>query len=120
MLIVDEAALVKDQVFFPVSPTTARTYGDIWLMSTPRRPAGFFYNIWRSQEDTRWHKIFSPVSDCPDIDPEFLAMQKRAGEVKYRRDFLCEFTQPADRLFTVEMIDNMLKPRDNKPSWPNA
>ena len=120
VLIVDEAALVKDQVFFPVSPTTARTYGDIWLMSTPRRPAGFFYNIWRSQEDTRWHKIFSPVSDCPDIDPEFLAMQKRAGEVKYRRDFLCEFTQPADRLFTVEMSDNMLKPRDNKPSWPNA
>ena len=109
MLIVDEAALVKDQVYFSVSPTTARTYGSIWLMSTPRRPAGFFYNIWKSQEDTRWHKIFSPVSDCPDIDPDFLAMQKRADEVKYSQDFLCEFTQPADRLFTVEMLDEMTR-----------
>ena len=25
-------------------------------MSTPRRPAGFFYNLWKSREDTRWHK----------------------------------------------------------------
>ena len=98
-----EAALVKDQVFFSVSPTTARTYGDIWLMATPRRPAGFFYNIWKSREDTRRHKIFSPVSDCPDIDPAFFAMQKRADEVKYSQDFLCEFTQPAERLFTIEI-----------------
>ena len=109
VLIVDEAALVKDLVYFSVSPATARTHGAIWLMSTPRRPAGFFYNIWKSQEDTRWHKIFSPVSDCPDIDPEFLAMQKRADEVKYSQDFLCEFTQPADRLFTVEMLDEMTR-----------
>ena len=38
VLIVDEAALVKDPVYFSVSPATARTHGDIWLMSTPRRP----------------------------------------------------------------------------------
>ena len=120
MLIVDEAALVKDQVFFSVSPTTARTHGDIWLMSTPRRPAGFFYNIWKSQEDTHWHKILSPVSDCPDIDPEFLAMQKPADEVKYRQDFLCEFTQPADRLFTIARLDEMIRPHDTAPLWSNA
>ena len=108
VLIVDEAALVKDLVYFSVSPTTARTHGDIWLMSTPRRPAGFFYNVWHS-DDARWHKIFSPVSDCPDIDPEFLAMQKRADEVKYSQDFDCLFKQPADRLFTIEMLEEMNK-----------
>jgi hypothetical protein len=110
VLIVDEAALVKDLVYFSVSPFTARTHGSIWLMSTPRRPAGFFYNVWHS-EDTRWHKIFSTVADCPDIDPEFLAMQRSADEVKYGQDFLCEFLQPADRLFTVEMLDRMTRPR---------
>ena len=114
VLIVDEAALVKDQVYFSVSPFTARTRGAIWLMSTPRRPAGFFYNIWKS-EDTRWHKVFSTVADCPDIDPGFLEMQKNADEIKYGQDFLCEFLQPANRLFTVEMIDNMLKPRVPRP-----
>ncbi|MSV32868.1 MAG: hypothetical protein EXQ57_10140 [Bryobacterales bacterium] len=106
VLIVDEAALVKDLVYFSVSPTTARTHGDIWLMSTPRRPAGFFYNVWHS-DDARWHRIFSPVSDCPDIDPDFLAMQKRADEVKYNQDFLCMFQQPADRLFSIELLDEM-------------
>ena len=91
VLIVDEAALVKDLVYFSVSPTTARTHGTIWLMSTPRRPAGYFYNIWQSQEDTRWHKIFSPVSDCPvfvvatandikSLPPEFLR-QGRFDEI---------------------------------------
>ena len=106
VLIVDEAALVKDLVYFSVSPTTARTHGDIWLMSTPRRPAGFFYNVWHS-DDARWHRIFSPVSDCPDIDPAFLEMQKRADEVKYNQDFLCMFQQPADRLFSIELLDEM-------------
>jgi len=110
VLIVDEAALVKDVVYFSVSPTTARTHGDIWLMSTPRRPAGFFCNVWHS-DDKRWHKIFSTVEDCPDIDPAFLEMQKKIDEVKYAQDFLCEFRQPADRLFTAEMLDRMTRPR---------
>jgi hypothetical protein len=109
VLIVDEAALVKDQVYFSVSPFVARTRGAIWLMSTPRRPAGFFYNIWKSG-DTRWHKVFSTVSDCPDIDTDFLEMQKQIDEIKYRQDFECEFLQPANRLFTIEMLDNMTRP----------
>jgi len=108
VLIVDEAALVKDQVYFSVSPFVARTHGAIWLMSTPRRPAGFFHNIW-TNGDQRWHRIFSTVKDCPDIDPDFLEMQKKIDEIKYRQDFDCEFLQPANRLFTEEMIDNMTK-----------
>ena len=36
-------------------------------------------------------------------------MQKRAGEVNYWQNFLCEFTQPADRLFTIEMLDEMAR-----------
>jgi hypothetical protein len=106
ILIVDEAALVKDHVYFSVSPFVGRTHGAIWLLSTPRRQAGFFYNIWHN-EDSRWHKVFSTVKDCPEIDPDFLEMQKRADEIKYRQDFLCEFLQPADRHFTSEMIDRM-------------
>ena len=47
-------------------------------------------------------------------------MQKRADEVKYSQDFLCEFTQPADLLFTVEMLDEMTPPHDTGPSWLRA
>ncbi|MFN0106994.1 MAG: terminase large subunit domain-containing protein [Bryobacteraceae bacterium] len=106
VLIVDEAALVKDEVYFSVSPFVGRTHGAIWLMSTPRRQAGFFYNIWHG-EDKRWHKIFSTVKDCPEIDPDFLDMQRRADEIKYKQDFECEFLQPPDRLFSVKLIQSM-------------
>ena len=77
-------------------------------MSTPRRPAGFFYNIWKGS-DTRWHKDFSTVKDCPAIDRDFLAMQRKLDEIKYRQDFECEFLQPADRLFTEDMLDRMTR-----------
>jgi hypothetical protein len=108
VLIVDEAALVQDNVYWSVSASVARTRGAIWLMSTPRRQAGFFFNIWHSP-DKRWTKIFSPVTDCPEIDPDYLEMQKAADPIKYRQDFLCEFIQPADRLVTMEMINRMMR-----------
>jgi len=108
LLIVDEAALVRDEVYFSATPFVGRTHGAIWLMSTPRRQAGFFYNIWKGA-DPNWHRILSTVKDCPEIDTQFLQMQRRADEIKYRQDFECEFLQPADRLFTEEMIDSMLK-----------
>lgn len=106
VLIVDEAALVRDDVYFSVSPAVGRTKGAIWLLSTPRRQAGFFYNIWHDT-DSRWHKIFSPVTDCPEIDPEFLDMQRRADETKFRQDFLCEFLQPPQFLFSRQLIENL-------------
>ena len=106
VLIVDEAALVKDGVYWAVAPFVARTHGDIWLLSTPKRQAGFFYNAWHGK-DTRWHRIFANVHDCPGLDPEFLEMMKQADPHQYRQDFECQFVQPPDRLIdraTIEAI----------------
>ena len=103
MLIIDEAALVKDQVYWSVAPFVGRTKGAIWLLSTPRRPVGFFYNIWHNN-DTRWRRVFSSIKDCPDIDPDFLEMQKRADPTKYKQDFECEFVQPPGHLVTREFV----------------
>jgi hypothetical protein len=108
VLVVDEAALVQDNVYWNVAAAVSRTHGNIWLMSTPRRQAGFFYNIWHNG-DKRWHRIFSPVTDCPEIDPDYLEMQKLADPIKYRQDFMCEFIQAADRLTNRETIERMFK-----------
>lgn len=109
VLIVDEAAQVKDEVFFSVSPFVARTHGSLWLLSTPSRQAGFFYNYWHDQTSD-WHRIFSNIADCPEIDPQFLEMQRRANPVKFKQDFLCEFVQPANRLCTREFVRSILRP----------
>ena len=95
-------------MFATVSPFVGRTHGAIWLMSTPRRQTGFFYNIWHSQGDTRWHKIFSTIKDCPEIDSDFLEMQKEMDPIKYRQDFLFEFIQPAGRLIDRETLMRMV------------
>ena len=107
VLVVDEAALVQDKVYGSVSPFVARTHGAIWLLSTPRRQAGFFYNIWHNK-DTRWHRVLSTIADCPEIDREYLEMQREADPTSYRQDFLCEFIQPAKRLVTNEMMEGMI------------
>ena len=108
VLIVDEAALVQDAVYWSVSASVSRTHGKIWILSTPRRQAGFFYNIWHD-ETPKWHRIFSDVTDCPDIDQDYLEMQKKSDLIRYRQDFLCEFIQPADRLTDMETIRRMLR-----------
>lgn len=109
VLVVDEAALVQDLVYSSVTAFTSRTRGAIWLLSTPRRQVGFFYNIWHNG-DSRWLRVLSTVRDCPDIDPEFLKMQQALDPVKYRQDFLCEFIQPANRLVTRETLENLVDP----------
>jgi len=114
VLIVDEAALVQDGVYWSVSASVSRTHGKIWIMSTPRRQAGFFYNFWHSKT-IKWHRIFSNVEDCPEIDPDYLAMQMAEDPIRYRQDFMCEFIQPADRLTNMETIQRMF--RDGADAW---
>ena len=58
-------------------------------MSTPHRQAGFFYNIWHDKSQ-KWTRIFSHITDCPEIDPDYLEMQKAANPIRYRQDFLFE------------------------------
>ena len=75
-------------------------------MSTPRRQAGFFYNIWHDKSE-KWTRIFQDVNDCPEIDPEYLELRKAHDPIRYRQDYLCEFIQPPDRLTNMEQIQRM-------------
>lgn len=110
ILIVDEAAVVKDEVYFSVSPFVSRTHGSIWMLSTPSRQTGFFYEFWHA-DDKRFRRIKSTVADCPDIDPDFLDIQRRADPTRYKQDFECQFVPPANRLCSRELIESMIRPR---------
>lgn len=108
VLIVDEAAVVKDSVFYAIGAVVSRAHGRMWLLSTPSRQAGFFYNFWHDK-DSGFHKVLSPVSDCPEIDPQYLAMLRRASPTKYAQQFECQFTQPADYLTNREFVRSVLR-----------
>jgi len=113
ILIVDEAARVSDRVYFSTSCYVVRTHGAIWLLSTPKRQAGFFYNFWHNA-DPKWKRVFSNVHDCPDLDPDYLDIQKRADPHGYAQDFECQFTQPPEYLVTTEQFQKMMLSEEEK------
>ena len=122
VLVIDEAALVSDEVFASATPFMGRTKGSIWLLSTPRRQVGFFYNLWHAR-DNRWRRVLSTVEDCPDIDRDFLRMQQSIDPVRFRQDFYCEFIAPAGCLISRDALDALVDPnldpwqiRPNRPA----
>ena len=53
IVIVDEAAIVKDEVFAAILPSLTRTNGKLWMLSTPSGQTGIFYEIWHDQTQKR-------------------------------------------------------------------
>lgn len=115
ILIIDEAARVKDKVYYAVSAFVAHTRGAIWMLSTPKRQTGFFYNYWHDKK-TDWLRIFSNVHDCPNFDRDFLERRKAGDYTTYMQDFECKFVQPDDSLTTREFVESMLYTDDENRS----
>lgn len=122
LLIIDEAALVPDEVYHAVVPTLATTNGSLWLMSTPYGQTGFFYEEWH-RPNLDWHRVRVTAHECPRITPEFLAWQRLSlGEVAFRQEYLCEFAAGAQNLFSRGLLernlDDALEPwLDGEPQW---
>ncbi|MDX2153061.1 MAG: terminase family protein [Bryobacteraceae bacterium] len=107
LLIVDEAALVPDELYDFLTPTLAATDGDCWLLSTPNGMQGFFWQTW-VKAGADWTRIEAPASACPRIRPEFLAREKeRMPESRYRQFYCCEFTEREGAVFTREAVERM-------------
>ena len=97
------SSIPEDEVYFSVASFVARTHGKIWMLSTPTRQSGFFYNYWHDKS-ADWHRVLSTVDDCPEISQAFLDLHRKGAPDDFRREFYCEFTQPAGRLTTRERV----------------
>ena len=57
----------------------------------------------RDQQGADWHRIRVTAHDCPRISPEFLREEREAlGPRWFQMEYLCEFTDAVDALFTEE------------------
>ena len=110
IVIVDEAALVQDDVVGSASPTLARTNGKLWLLSTPYGQTGLFYNVWHDKRLTDWLKVKATIDDSPYATPAFIAEQKRLFPFNFRQDFYCEFTPAKGSLLSRERVEKMIDP----------
>jgi phage FluMu gp28-like protein len=106
MIIVDEAAQVKEAVWKAILPFLATTRGKLILISTPFGMQNFFYKA-SCDPSFSQHKVLSV--ECPLIDKSWLEAQSRLlTEIEYRQEYLCEFLSVADAYFPEELINSII------------
>ncbi|MCF6096779.1 terminase family protein [Thermovorax subterraneus] len=114
LIIEDEAARVSDDLYFAIRPMLAVSNGRLILMSTPFGKRGHFFKEWAEGGDT-WERIKITAYDCPRISREFLEEERQAmGDWWFRQEYLCEFVETEDNVFTYEQVmkalDDSVKP----------
>jgi len=107
LIIEDEASRVDDELYRAIRPMLAVSNGRLILMSTPFGKRGHFYKEWSEGEG--WQKIQIKADECPRISPEFLEEEKRSlGEWWFKQEYMCEFVETIDQVFSYEYINNSL------------
>jgi len=120
LLILDEASRVPDELYFAVTPMLAVSGGRLLMMTTPWGKRGVFHQEWT--EGVGWERYEVPATECPRIPAEFLD-EARASmpDAMYRQEFLCEFTETSDEIFTHGMVagavDEAVTPLDLGDEW---
>jgi hypothetical protein len=116
ILVVDEAAVVKDEVIAAFLPALARRNGKIWMLSTPNGETGLFYNIWHDENLKHWHRVKATIDDVTYVSREFLDEYIKLAGPRLQQDFYCEFVPASGRIFTRSHI--ALLESANKPYTP--
>ena len=112
LCIVDEAARVSDGLVPAIAPMLAVSRGRLLLLSTPFGRRGTFFDAWESA-DPSWERIKAVASECPRIDAEFLAEQRRLlGPRYYAQEYESEFIDADGQLFSSESIMAMFADTD--------
>jgi hypothetical protein len=113
LLIVDEAARVKDDLYYSVRPMLAVSNGRLIALSTPWGCRGWFYEGWHSSE--AWQRWEVPASKCPRIKPEFLEEERRVlGSYWYDQEYECRFLDSQTQVFRREDIDRMFNEKTER------
>jgi hypothetical protein len=108
LMLIDEASRVEDAMYQALRPMLAVGNGDLWLMSTPHRKRGFFYEIWE-HGGPEWFRVKAPATVCSRITEKFLAEELvEHGEDGFRREYLCEFLEDGAEVFDRDLLAGAL------------
>ena len=117
LLIADECAWIKEEVWSSIVPALAVTNGTMWLLSTPFLSEGFYFDCFNDSTFTAFHQS---SEDCPRIGKDFLErMKKRFTKTKYAQMYLGEFVDDAYRVFGDKWIDKVCCIQETENYKPN-
>jgi Terminase large subunit, T4likevirus-type, N-terminal len=113
LVVIDEAARVADSTYFAARPMLAVSRGRLVALSTPFGKRGWFHDEWHGEG--AWQRVKIKASECPRIEPSFLAEERRAlGERWFRQEYECSFEDVVDAVFAYSDIQAALSD-DVKP-----
>jgi hypothetical protein len=114
LLILDESALIDDDLYRAVRPMLAVSDGKIFAIGTPHGKRGWFYHTWAESEEFR--KIKITADQCPRISKEFLREERKAlGQYWFMQEYECTFTESDDTLFSYAVIRRAVGDHDEIP-----
>jgi hypothetical protein len=107
LLIVDEASRVDDALYRAVRPMLAVSGGRVVLLSSSFGKRGFFHEEWHDGGAT-WIRIEVPATRVPRIPAEFLAEERRALGIWYEQEYMCQFLDTTNQVFSGDSIERAL------------
>ena len=111
MLIFDEAAHARDELYLAMRPVLAASGGDLWCLSTPNGKRGFFWDAWSKGGDA-WTRVTAPATACSRISKEFLEEERRTQPDNwFRQEYMGEFVQDCEGLFDMDLVDAAFEDR---------
>jgi hypothetical protein len=111
VIVVDEAARLKEETFTAIRPMLAtHPTGRLLLLSTPWVKSGTFHRTWTS-DSPAWERIRVRTDDCPRLTPEYLATEREELPTwVYAREYLGEFSDDDATLFPDELVAAAIDP----------
>ena len=108
LLIVDEAARVRETMWATISPMLAAApLARQALLSTPAGATGEFHRAMTSG-DRDWRRITVTADQCSRIAPAFLDRERiRLGDALYRQEYGCEFLAAPGSVFSADVLAAM-------------
>ena len=111
LIIVDEAAFVKNPVLIALVPAAMGQKAKIWLTSTPFGKIGYFYekHLDANMPDVKnrmWKEYHVSSLDNPVTreDPIFIDELKKLAKEQYEQEVLGNFLEEGDAMFPIEML----------------
>jgi hypothetical protein len=107
LVVLDEAARVRDELYATVRPMLATSGGTLACLTTPFGRRGWFSDAWHG--DGPWERVQVTAEQCPRIPAEFLEEERRAlGPRWYRQEYLCSFEETVNAFFNHAEIQAAL------------
>jgi hypothetical protein len=105
--LIDDAALVKDEVYEALRTGVGAARGVLWAMGTPRGQSGFFWKAFDGAEiDGEWLRVCVPAEECERLPKEFLAEERAAlGEERYASEYGCLFAGEVEKRAILQWVD---------------